>query len=96
MAIPFINKPLRNYDGLCIICGDDITIGSDTTSMFRDINKRLGEEDNMELRDRSNEIPINNEDNSNHNSSPPINSSPTTFATIRPQHAPRRGNISLW
>ncbi|XP_039133280.1 uncharacterized protein LOC120270346 [Dioscorea cayenensis subsp. rotundata] len=93
-AIPFINKPLSNYDGLCIICGDDNATGSYATSMFANIEERLEEED-MELEGEPNEIPVNNEDNSDQNISPPVHSSSLPSTPIRTQRGTRRGNAQV-
>lgn len=92
-TIPLINKPVRNYDGLSIIYEDDSTTGSYTTSLFGNIEERLGEEEDIELKDRLYQTSRNNEDNSERNSSPPVNSSPAISVTIRPQLALRRGDI---
>ncbi|XP_039120400.1 uncharacterized protein LOC120256804 [Dioscorea cayenensis subsp. rotundata] len=83
-TIPFINKPLTNYDGLCIICGDDNATGSYATSMFANIEERL-EEEKMELEGEPNEIPVNNEDNGDQNISPPVHSSSLSLTPIRTQ-----------
>ena len=45
-AKSFIYKLIENYEGLRIICADDIAIGSYATSLYSDFGEKFGNEDN--------------------------------------------------
>ncbi|KAH7679037.1 hypothetical protein IHE45_06G033000 [Dioscorea alata] len=77
-AKPFINKPIDNYEGLKIICGDDSAIGSYATSLYADLGDKYGSDDND---NDNNESPIdqpNSEGDGDGNSAPQVPSSSAT------------------
>ena len=60
--------------------------------MFKNIKERLNDNEDMELDDGPCEKLVNNEENSDQNSCPHVNSSLTNSTTVRPQQTPRISN----
>lgn len=83
-----INKPIENYEGLRIICGEDNATGSYAMSLYIDFAKNPISEDASNDNDNF-ESPIDNVNSDGDrggNSKPPITSSPVTSSTYRSQH----------
>ncbi|KAH7686092.1 hypothetical protein IHE45_04G081400 [Dioscorea alata] len=97
-AKPFINKPIENYEGLKIICGDDTATGSYATSLYSDFGEKYGSEDNENDNESPNEQPNeqpNSEGDGDGNSVPHVPSSPATSSTFRAQRAKGAKNNSM-
>ncbi|KAH7663734.1 Myb/SANT-like domain-containing protein, partial [Dioscorea alata] len=89
-AKAFINKPIKHYEALRVICGDDNATGVYATSVFADLedNNSDNEGNNMHNFD---EVPIQqpSDDDADANSAPPILSSPASSSTPRSQRSSR-------
>lgn len=46
---PFINKPIENYEGLSVICGEDNATGSYAASLYSEFG------DNPEIEESNND-----------------------------------------
>ncbi|KAH7663054.1 Myb/SANT-like domain-containing protein, partial [Dioscorea alata] len=94
-AKPFINKPIENYEGLKIICGDDNATGSYATSLYSDLGEKYGFEDNENDNNDSPTKQQHSEGDGEGNSAPHVPSSPVTSSTFRAQRAKRGNNNSI-
>lgn len=87
----FINKPIENYEGLRIICGENNAMGLYATSLFSYFRDRF---ENKEF--NSNIIELFQEEHASDkdgvaNSTPPIASSPATSLRQRSQCTSKGG-----
>ncbi|KAH7690398.1 Myb/SANT-like domain-containing protein [Dioscorea alata] len=94
-AKPFINKPIDNYEGLKIICGDDNATGSYATSLYSDSGEKYGSEDNENYNNESPTDQPNSEGDGDGNSAPHVPSSPASSSMFRVQWAKRGNNNSM-
>lgn len=92
-AKPFINKPIENYEGLKIICGDDNAKGLYATSLYSDLGDKYGFEDNEIENNESPNEHANSEGDVDGNSSPHVPSSPTISSTFWAYWAKRAKKI---
>ena len=77
----FINKPIKNYEGLRKICKKEDGMGSYATSLFSNFGDKFDNEENNNDNVESVQAEhVRNEDG-DANSTPPIVSSPTTSST---------------
>ncbi|KAJ0981825.1 hypothetical protein J5N97_010080 [Dioscorea zingiberensis] len=85
-AKTFISKPLDNYKGLKIICGDDHATSSYAKSIFGNFGERVDLEDNM----RGDATPVApNIVRLNENNTEPL-PSPSSSTSVRPIHEKKR------
>jgi len=100
-AKPFINKPIENYEGLKIICGDDNATGSYATSLYSDFGDKFGSDDNdNENNESPTEQQISESDGDGQSvprvpNSPRVPTSPATSSTFRAQRAKGAKNNSM-
>ncbi|XP_039138769.1 uncharacterized protein LOC120276102 [Dioscorea cayenensis subsp. rotundata] len=95
-AKAFINKPIENYEGLWIICGEDSATGSYATSLYSDFGeKTIGDENNENENSDSPVDQPNSDDDGTGNSAPPIARSPATSSSMRSQRTKGSKDIPM-
>ncbi|XP_039130813.1 uncharacterized protein LOC120267181 [Dioscorea cayenensis subsp. rotundata] len=95
-AKAFINKPIENYEGLRIICGEDSATGSHATSLYSDFGeKTIGDKNNENENSDSPVDQPNSDDDGAGNSAPPIARSPATSSTMRSQRTKGSKDIPM-
>ncbi|KAH7683610.1 hypothetical protein IHE45_05G194500 [Dioscorea alata] len=89
-AKAFINKPIEQYEGLRIICGDDNATGAYATFVFADLGGNGSENEGNNMHDFD-EVPVQqpSDDDADANSAPPVVSSPVSSSTPRSQRSSR-------
>ncbi|XP_039134234.1 uncharacterized protein LOC120271626 [Dioscorea cayenensis subsp. rotundata] len=95
-AKAFINKPIENYEGLRIICGEDSATGSYATSLYSDFGeKTIGDKNNENENSDSPVDQPNSDDDGAGNSAPPIARSPATSSSMRSQRTKGSKDIPM-